>query len=147
MQTSSPDLNARTYFLEQGQSITKLHETLYSSSIAGHLKRGLSVLIEVLLFLLFLIFILVAIYVPLDPIQFHRDFGESSSVYGGYHNDDITLFMILIKAVLFIASLMPLLLMLLFRRNRKKSALINTAFREVERMKEKFDSALKELPL
>lgn len=140
-------VNVRTYFLQQGQSIGKLHEILDSSLLAGHLKRGLSIFIEIIFFLTFLLFLFVAVYIPTDPIQFSKSFSEKTTVTGSIHNDDVAAVMMVIKGIVFFASFMSLLLMLLLRRNRKKGALIHIAFVEVQEMKKRFDKAVKELPL
>jgi hypothetical protein len=149
MQTNSDqqDLKLRTYFLQQGQSINKLNDALDNSLLAGHLKRGVSILFEFLLFVAFLFFLFVAIYIPTDPLQFTQALNDTTSISGSVHNDEVTAVMMIIKGVVFIASFMPILLMLLLRRNRKKGAMLHTVSVEVDEMKKRFDKAVKEFNL
>lgn len=145
--TDKPEVKVRTYFLQQGQSIGRLHDILNSNLLTGTLKRGISILLELVLFVLFLAILLLVIYIPLDPIQIEQALSESTTATATIHNDDVMALMMVIKAALFTVALMPLILMVLMRRNRRKSALIHQAFEEVAQMKQKFDEAVKTLEL
>lgn len=119
------------YIKEQKNSISKLNDLLNSSILSGYAKRGVSLFIEVILFLLFISILLVVLYIPLDPIQLNKSIAPGQSVHAVYHNAAITDVVLFLKAVLFVGALMPLFLMLLLLRNRKKSEMIHTAFLEV----------------
>lgn len=140
------ELKARTYFLEQGKSIGKLNDILDSSVLLGYLKRGASLIIEALLFLIFLSILFIAIYIPITP-EIEKAITDSFSVKLKIDEEHVMKALLIFKTVLFIASLMPLILMLLLQRNRRKGALINLAYEEADKMKERFDKAVKELNL
>lgn len=146
-QTSNREITTRTYFLEQGKQIHRLYDMLDNGVITGYLKRGISILLEIILFVMFLGMVLLTIYIPLDPVKIHQQLTETSSAETTYHNDDVTAVMMAIKLLLFVSSLVPLALMIVLGRNRRKNAQINLAFEEVEKMKESFDKAVKELHL
>lgn len=143
--SSESKLPVQTYLLQQGQSINKLHGMLNNSLVLGYFKRGVSIVIEVFLFFLFLLLLAASVFVPTNPIQFTRNVTHNTSLVGGIQNDDLFVLMLFIKGLVFIASLLPLALMIIFRRNRKKSALIQLAFSEVKGMKTLFDKSIYEL--
>lgn len=138
-------LEVQTYLLQQGQSINKLHGMLNNNLVLGYFKRGVSIVIEVFLFLLFLLLLAASVFLPTNPIQFTGNITDSTSLVGVVENDDLYVLMLFIKGLIFIASLLPLALMIVFRRNRKKSALIQLAFAEVKAMKTLFDKSINEL--
>jgi hypothetical protein len=149
MQTERQNLeiNTRTYFLQQGQSIGKLYQILNSDILTSYLKRGISILLEILLLLVFIIMVVLIFLIPLDPIQYTYILSEDTYASVKIHNNNFTAIIIIIKALLFIVALMPLSLSFLLRRNRKKGMLLHKAFEEVSLMKEQFDVAVRDLYL
>lgn len=139
------DHDIRAYFLQQGQSIARVYDILNSSILTGYVKRGLSVFFEILLVLVFFALLVICAMIPLDPVQFTQEISESTSVTETFHNEDLMYFMVGLKLFMFLVSLLPLVLMFLLRRNRKKSELIHNAFTEIEVMKGRFEQAVKTL--
>lgn len=137
--------NVSTYFLQQGQSISKVYDILNSSILTGYIKRGFSIVVEVLLGGLFFLLIFCSAIIPLDPIQFTKELSDDTLATATIHNEDLMAVMIGVKIFVFVVSLFPLVLLFLLRRNRKKGELIHVAFTEVEVMKKRFDEALKNL--
>lgn len=140
-------LKARVYFLEQGQSISKLKGMLDNGVVLGMLKRGLSVLIEAILYVFFLLLLFITIYIPTNPIDWNLKVDDSTQIHAELQNEEIMQIMLAFKFLLFLCSLIPLILAVVLGRNRRKGAIINEAYEEVEKMKLKFDTALKDLAL
>jgi TRAP-type C4-dicarboxylate transport system permease small subunit len=145
-ENTNEDLLFRNHFLQHGQSINKLHTLLSSNFLTGKLKRTASIMLEIILFSMFLIFLFFAIYLSTSPIKITQKLDENTTITSVLHNDEVTLLMIAIKVIVFIASLMPLLVMLLLRRNRKKGVLIYESYTEVKLMKRRFEDYSENLP-
>lgn len=155
-QSGNLDHQTRTYFLGQGQSISRLHELLNSNLLLHHLSKGLSVVLEIVLYLTFVILIFLVICLPTDLTAYAEvllreaganNFGQDAFAIRVYNpNFSLIIYTVKLLIVLFVA--LPLLLFArLLARNRKKSRLIRTAFGEVEKMKKNFEEALKILRL
>lgn len=142
-----PDVKARTYFLKQGQGIQKIHGILGSNILVHHLKKWLSFLLELVLYLLFIIILWGAIWLPLNPLEWGIKLTESIELQIGVKADEIIGFFVVLKALLVIFSLPVLGMALLLGRNRRKNTLIREASKEAEQMKEDFDRAIVELKL
>ena len=134
--------NAKVYFLQQGQSISKLHGILNSNILMHHLRRWLSVVIEVFMYLFFLVMLIFAIVLPL---QIPVNLNENTSVL--FSAEEITEVLLILKFVTVVLSLPILAFALLLSRNRKKNNLIRKAFEETEKMRIAFETALKDLDL
>jgi hypothetical protein len=145
-QPQSLSTDARTYFLKQGSSIQRLHEILDSNFLTGVAKRGISILIELVLFLVFVAGIALAVYIP-TVIESAIPVTENTTAEVGIRNKETTEAILLLKAGIVVLSLVPLAFMMVLKRNRRKGALIQEAYFEVEDMKKEFDSAVKGLRL
>jgi hypothetical protein len=145
-QPQSLSTDARTYFLKQGSSIQRLHEILDSNFLTGVAKRGISILIELVLFLVFVAGIALAVYIP-TVIESAIPVTESTTAEVGIRNKETTDAILLLKAGIVVLSLVPLAFMMVLKRNRRKGALIQEAYFEVEDMKKEFDNAVKGLRL
>ncbi len=146
-QAESLSVQARTYFLQQGQSTLKLYSILKSNLLTGFVKSGISVLFEIILFLLFVAIVIAVAIIPTEPIQGQIALDNETVIYAGLKREEITAIMYIIKGVLLASSLVPLALMVLLKRNRRKRALIEDAYMEVDMMKERFEDAVKGLKL
>lgn len=142
-----PDLNmqARAYFLQQGQRIARLNDLLNSNIITHHIGKVFSVLLEITLYLLFVILVIYALSLP-TAIEGSYDDGYNA-VGGSYTNKDIIAVIIVVKFLLIILSLPLLIIARLLGRNRRKNSLIYQASVEANKMKEEFDKAVRELKL
>lgn len=132
----------QNYILYQGQQINRLHGILQSSAIVRGFKTFLSVLLEILMYLLFLAAIVLLIMIPTDPLVFSEQLNNTTSISGSIHSDEIAGVMTLIKVMIFLISLPILFCAILLRRNRKKSALIDRAFAETDNLKKGFEQAM-----
>lgn len=135
----------QNYILYQGQNINRLHGILKSSAIVRGFKTFLSVLFEILLYLLFLAAIILLIMIPTDPLVFSEQLNNTTSISGSIHSDEIAGVMIMIKVMIFLISLPILFCAILLRRNRKKNALIDRAFTETDNLKKGFEQAMQYL--
>jgi hypothetical protein len=135
---------ARTYFLQQGQRIQKLHSLLDSNLLTGIAKSGISILLEVVLFLIGLGGIALAVYLP-TYLSGEMPINERTHADVSLTNEDLRNGMLILKAAIVLLSLIPLALMTVLKRNRHKRALIAEAYLEVDDMKMDFDKAVKEL--
>lgn len=146
MPANESNTQVRAYFLRQGASIAKLHSLLDSSLFIHHLKKWLSILIEISLYLLFASIVLGTMFIPTELTEFIT-LDESTHVGVTLHNKDFDVFVLILKLSLVLISLPILLFAMLLGRNRKKNALLHEAFTEVKKMKEGFDGAVKGLGL
>jgi len=137
----------RFYIIQQGQSINNLNNTLRSSASARGFKSVLSVLMEIVLYLLFIGVIILIFAIPSEPFMFSHEIGGNSSLQAGIHAGEITQMIIALKISLFIISLPLLLCAIILRRNRRKGNLIARAHGETERMKMEFERVFHGLKL
>jgi hypothetical protein len=159
METSTPNSNpnpnqqhvgnalsvqARHYFLDQGQKISQLHQLLDRGYLRAYLSRAVYWLAEIALYALFVIALISIYSIPTDLTQ-HIRIDNSNSVDVKFTNKELAEFISFLKLVFFILSLMPLILARVIRNARKKTMAIQASFKLVEEMKGSFDKALKEL--
>jgi hypothetical protein len=148
MEANSRDLKmeARTYFLQQGQSIGKLHEVLSSDILSHYIGKWFSAVIETVLYFLFLIAIVCAFIFPTEIKTKVATVGQttmSASVQDARVTEAIFVF----KLVIIVIALPFPAFAILLGRNRRKNTLIRKAFEETKKMKSAFDAAVKELNL
>lgn len=129
----------RMYILQQGQAINQLNSILESSSVVRGFKAVISVLLEMVLYLLFIGVIVLIILIPSDPFVMTHEFGRNSELTAGFHSDEITGMIIALKVALFVLSLPVLLGALLLRRNRRKSFLIGSAAQKTADLKTNYE--------
>lgn len=120
---------ARTYFVQQGKRIALLYNLLDSNMFIHHVKKWLSVIIEIIMYL----FVVAAIaVVAFAPDLFPGD------------NEELIL---LLKCVIICLSLPTLAFARLLASCRKKNELVRDAYMEILKMKEEFEKAQQELDL
>lgn len=141
-QIPNTDLELRSYFLQQGQSINKLYANLKSNLFAHGFKSFLSVLLQILCYLLFICCIYIAIILPTDLHGMYRMANGYTEVNVSLQDNRITELMMGIKIVIAVISLPVLACAFLLGKNRRKSARLRNAFTEVELMKQNFDQAV-----
>lgn len=140
MLSNEDNLNSqnRAYFAQQGQSIANLYAILNSSTLVHHLRKWLSVLLEIILYLSF-IFILIGVIAIPTELKYFFELDEYNRLGISIRNADFEIFMIALKFIIALISLPMLLLAILLGRNRKKNELIRQAFEEVMKMKTRID--------
>ena len=116
----------------QQAGLEKLSSILGSNALTYHFKKWISILLELILYLLFVFGIVMVIYLQV----------ELSQEFSG-QNLKTQASMRFLQVFLVIFSLPAPLLAILLGRNRKKNELIKQAFEEVKRMKKVFDETLK----
>jgi hypothetical protein len=148
METANKDLtlDAKTYFLQQGQSINKLNDILDSNILTHYLNKWFSVTIEFLLYALFII-TLIGVFIIPDNLSFYFPVNETTQITAQIQNEDFAALIMCFKLICILLSLPLLLFAILLGRNRKKNTLIRKAYEESMKMKESFDLALKSLKL
>ena len=136
---------SRTYFLLQGQSISKLNDILNSTIFAHYLRTWFSVIIEIILYLVFIATVILTVMIPTDLSLFIQkgNFEFTASI----QYEDFANLMLGLKIFILIISLPILAFAILLGRNRKKNNLIRKAFTETQKMKEGFEKAIIELNL
>ncbi len=149
MTTAPPPADAKlhTLVLQQQQHINRLHEELHSNAFAFGLKVFLSVMLQIVCYLLFAFAIYFAIIIPSDfPSLMDMMREERSAAI------DLTLnipalneFLLGIKITLATISLPVLICAMLLGRNRRKSMRIRRAFQELEMMKKNFEAGIKDV--
>lgn len=148
MKTANTDLtlDARTYFLHQGQSINKLNVILDSNILTHYLNKWFSIIIEISLYILF-IAVLIGVFIIPDNLSFYFPVNESTQITTQIHHEDFATLIMCFKLICILLSLPLLLFAILLGRNRKKNSLIRKAYEESLKMKENFDAAVKSLSL
>ncbi len=131
MENYSAILNhqVRSYFLQQGKSITLLYTILDSNIFIHHVKKWLSCIIEVIMYL----FVIAAIAI----VAFAPDF---------FLNENENL-MIILKSTIIALALPTFAFARLLASSRKKNELVREAYIETVKMKEEFERAIEELDL
>jgi hypothetical protein len=131
MENYSDILNhhVRSYFLQQGKSITLLYNILDSNIFIHHVKKWLSLIIEAITYLFVIGAIAIVAFVP--------DF---------FHDEDENL-MIILKSAIIGLMLPTLAFARLLASSRKKNELVREAYMETVKMKEEFERAKEELDL
>lgn len=140
------NLDAKTYFLQQGQSIAKLNEILDSNILTHYINRWFSIIIEKSLYLLFIALMIGVFMVP-THLSFYFDVNNTTQIRTQISNQDFASLIMCFKMIVFLLSLPILVFAMLLGRNRKKNALIRKAYEESKKMKQSFDSAVKTLNL
>ena len=140
--STNPDL--RAYFLQQGKSISILHDILSSNVFVHYLKKWFSILVELSLYFLFLCLFFVSLYLPMFMNTVIYNNGKTSISLEVW-NEQISPMLFMVSALIILISLPILLFAILLHRNRKKNKLIHEAFTEVAKMKRSFDGAVKDL--
>jgi|JI7StandDraft_1071085.scaffolds.fasta_scaffold17429_7 TRAP-type C4-dicarboxylate transport system permease small subunit len=133
-------MNNTIYLLELESSITKLHSLLQTNYWAGKIKRTLSIIIECILVVISLVFISSSFLIPTDLLTHTQTISDTTSISGTIHNKDISALMMLLKFLIASAAVLPVLLLIALRKNRKKGKLIQDAFTEVENIKKKHEA-------
>lgn len=136
---------SRTYFLLQGQSISKLNDILNSTIFAHYLRTWFSVIIEIILYLVFIATVILTVMIPTDLSLFIQK--ENFKFTASIQYEDFANLMLGLKIFILLISLPILAFAILLGRNRKKNNLIRKAFTETQKMKEGFEKAIKELNL
>lgn len=129
----------RHYIIQQGQAINQLNTMLDSSFVMRGFKAVISVLLEIVLYLLFAGVIVLIVLIPSDPLVVTHEIGRNTELSAGLHSDEITGLMIALKIALFILGLPVLLGAVLLRRNRRKSFLIGDAAEKTAEMKAAYE--------
>ena len=143
-QGNTLSVQARHYFLDQGQKISQLHQLLDRGYLRAYLSRAVYWLAEIALYALFVIALISIYSIPTDLTQ-HIRIDNSNSMDVKFTNKELAEFISFLKLIFFILSLMPLILARVLRNARKKTKAIQASFEVVEDMKTNFDKALKEL--
>ena len=141
-----PDINTRTYFLQQGQSIAKLNQILNSNILTHYLNKWFSVIIEISLYLLF-IMVMISVFMIPTHLSFYFDVNETTQISAQINNQDFAALIMCFKIVCVLLSLPILVFAILLGRNRKKNTLIREAYEESKKMKTSFEAAIKSLNL
>lgn len=146
---SSKDLNleARAYFLNQGQSVNKLNDMLEAGRFGYHFKTGVSMLLEVFLYLLFTTVIIIVAVIPGNPLEINYNLSQEVEASFSMNVEDISIIILLIKCIIVLIALPIFGMAILLRRNRRKSRLINKAYSESDQMKTAFYRAVNVLKL
>jgi len=109
------------------QSVDRLDTLLNSNLFKHQLKRGLSLVLECLFYLLFLVGLIAIVLLP---------FLVDGLVEGNTDSDKSLRFSVIGQLVLAFFVVPAPFFALLLRRNRKKNELIRKAFEEVSKMRE-----------
>lgn len=134
----------RSYFLQQGQSIGKLCGILYSNVIAYGFKSALSVLLQILCYVLFAFALYVVLTIPSDLPAFLAASSDQAALneLPLHTMEGINGFFLLLKILVFLMATPVLLCGMLLGRNRRKSKRLRTAYKEAELLKSNFDKAV-----
>ena len=119
----------RSYFLQQGKSITLLYNILDSNIFIHHVKKWLSFIIEAVMYLFVVGAIAIVVFAP----DFFLDENEN--------------LMLLLKCTIIFLALPTLAFARLLASSRKKNELVRNAYMETVKMKEEFERAVLELNL
>lgn len=138
------DHTLRSYFLQQGQGITRLYELLRSNIVAFGFKAFLSIVFQIFCYLLFAFAIYLAISIPTDLPGIILLLDENISVEFIPRIEGLADIFFAFKIIIAVMAIPILVCALLLGRNRRKSALIRKSFNETELMKQNFEQALKE---
>jgi hypothetical protein len=129
------------YFLQQGKSIQNLQDILNRDTFTHHLRGGFSIVLEVVLFMAVVFIVFIVVRIPSD--LFHAKITPYDGTHMIMYNDTLSELLVAGKVILLGMSLIPLFLIVLLRRNRKKSKRIYSAFLEVTQMKKRFEEELR----
>jgi len=84
-----------------------------------------------------------AIWLP-SQIEASVHLNADITLSGGYDNEELFIFIFLIKIIMVLLAFPLLLFAILLGRNRRKNNLIRKAFDEAVQMKQSFDKAISE---
>lgn len=142
--TPNPSREAalQSFLAQQGMYINKLQQTLQSNAIVSGFKAFVSGFLELLMYLMFAGALVVAIFIPTDPVSYTQHIDETSSFNANYHSDEITGIMITIKIAIVVLAIPLLFCAVLLRRNRSKNQLIGQAYAETKTMRQMHEQAI-----
>lgn len=146
METAKQEIkqDARTYFLNQGQAIGKLHGILYTHSFTKHLGKWLSLFLEIVFYLVFLGILCALIIMPTDPYVIFN-INHDTELEINLHIEDLSTLILIFKITIAALSLPVLAFAILLGRIRRRNTIISKAFDETVKMKTEFDKAVLEL--
>jgi hypothetical protein len=145
--TQDRETAMRYFIIQQGHSNSNLNNLLRPGVTGRAFKSVLSVIMEIVMYLLFVAVIAIIFMIPSEPFMFSHDIGGNSSLHAGIHADEITKIVLGLKIILFIVSLPLLFCAIVLRKNRMKGNLIVRAFGETERMRLEYEKAFQGLRL
>lgn len=141
--TNNSDFNSqiRVYFKNQSKHLLNLENLLKSNAVKHHLKSWLSLIFEILLYILFGL-ILIAIFCIPTSLDYYIPVNETNGLNLDYSNSSLSFVLFTLKVLLLLAVTPLILFAILLGRNRRKNKLIREAYIEVTHMKEEHDKAL-----
>lgn len=138
----------KAYFYSQGQSIFKLKAQLDSNSVAHGFRYTISVLLELLMYIVAVIGLVFSLMMPANPLEISHEFNNGDQFSAEYQNEDLMAAILLIKIILVFVAVLPAVFCgILLHRNRNKSSKIRKAYEEVSLMKTNFDKAIRDFNL
>ncbi len=142
--SSNFNQETRVFFLKQNHSIEKLYHILNSELFVYHIKKWLSIVIETILYLFFAALIIMAVILPVE-ISTYVNLSDADILNIKYHDDYFTYFMVMLKAIVLLASIPVFFFALVLGRARRRNDLMQEAFIEVKKMKQNFDGKITDL--
>lgn len=140
-------LEARAYFLNQGQNINRLNDILDNNLVSYHFKTIASLVAEVLLYILFTATIGFVISIPSAPEEISYSLTRFLQSNDTLTSDDLSMMVLTFKFFISLLSLPLLGMAVLLRRNRNRRKMVNRAAGEAYQMKTAFYKAVNELKL
>ncbi len=136
METTDPAATARVrnLYLDLDHRVGRLQGILHDRLLTLHFRRELSLVLELLLYLLTVLTVAVLVSVPMLRV----------SAVAQEAGDDLPWFAI-VRGLLWLGALCMLLLALKVGRYRRRNELLRRALHEVRRMKERLDEVPREL--
>lgn len=129
----------RSYVYHQAHGIQRLQTQLAPGASARGFKTVLSVLFEIVLYLMFIAAIVLIVLIPSDPLSFSAPIDNSTDFTAGIHSDEIAAMMFVVKLLIFILAIPLLICAIVLRRNRRKGSAIAEAYSEVTAMRKSFE--------
>lgn len=135
-QASSGKNVSYQFLVEQSHSIQRLHEVLHSNMVAHGLNAFLSVIVQIVCYLIFILTIFLAITMPgnLQDLMIAME-ADAYLVVPKEIYEPIAEFLMSIKIILAVVALPVLFCAMLLGRNRRRAARMRRAFEELETLK------------
>lgn len=134
------------YLVEQGLAIHRLTETLQSNIVAYGLNVFISIVFQIVCYLIFAFAIYLAIMIPTDLPSLLEMMGEGRGVIDvSITIPALTDFLIGLKVILALVALPVLICAFLLGKNRRRAARMRKAFEEVELLKRSHNEMLSRL--
>lgn len=135
---------AYQYLVEQGQAISRLHDTLLSNIVVYGMNYFFSVILQILCYLLFAFMIYLVIAIPSDVEVLKETFNDGkTTITANLATEDLSIFFLSLRIILAIVSLPVLICAFLLGRNRRRAAKMRKAFEEASVLKKSYERMLR----